>query len=59
VGKMMCIKREGSMAKGQNSDEKPKLKRKQYEKELHRLQAELCKLQEWVKFKGLRIIVVF
>jgi polyphosphate kinase len=47
------------MAKTQNNDEKPKLKRKQYEKEMRRLQAELCKLQEWVKFKGLRIMIVF
>ena len=46
------------MAK-ENSDEKPKLKRKEYEKELRRLQAELCHLQEWVKAKGLRIVVVF
>jgi polyphosphate kinase 2 len=36
-----------------------KLKRKEYEKELLRLQAELCILQEWVKHKGLRVIVVF
>jgi polyphosphate kinase 2 len=36
-----------------------KLKRKDYEKELRRLQAELCFLQDWVKEKGLRIIVVF
>src|SRR3974390_442473 len=36
-----------------------RLKRKEYEKELRRLQAELCKLQAWVKFKGLRIVVVF
>jgi polyphosphate kinase 2 (PPK2 family) len=35
------------------------LKRKKYEKELGRLQEELCKLQEWVKHKGLRIIVLF
>ncbi len=35
------------------------LKRKQYEEELRRLQAELCKLQDWVKHAGLRIIVVF
>src|SRR6266478_5156521 len=47
------------MAKKPNNDEKPKLKRKQYEKELRRLQAELCHLQEWVKAKGRRIIVVF
>ena len=33
--------------------------RKEYEKELHKLQVELCKLQDWVKYKGLRIIVIF
>jgi len=33
--------------------------RKQYEKELRKLQAELCKLQEWVKHKGMRVIIVF
>ena len=36
-----------------------KHRNKAYTKELRRLQAELCKLQEWVKHKGLRIIVVF
>src|SRR5687768_12651021 len=36
-----------------------KLDRKQYEKELRRLQAELCTLQEWVKAKGLRVIILF
>jgi polyphosphate kinase len=41
------------------SSEKKKLKAKKYEKELRRLQAELCKLQEWVKHKGLRVIVLF
>ena len=41
-----------------NSPER-RIKRKQYEKELRSLQAELCKLQEWVKHKGLRVIVVF
>ena len=35
------------------------LTRKQYEKELHRLQVELCHLQEWVKANGLRVVVVF
>ena len=47
------------MAKQTASQEEKSLKRKQYEKELRRLQAELCKLQDWVKHKGLRIIVVF
>ncbi|MFN0068553.1 MAG: polyphosphate kinase 2, partial [Limisphaerales bacterium] len=36
-----------------------KLGRKEYEKELRRLQAGLCHLQEWVKHKGLRVIIVF
>ena len=35
------------------------LGKKQYLKELRRLQAELCKLEDWVKYKGLRVIVVF
>jgi polyphosphate kinase 2 len=36
-----------------------KLKRKKYEKEMGKLQAELCMLQDWVKHKGLRVIIVF
>ena len=36
-----------------------KLKRKKYDKTLRKLQGELCKLQAWVKHKGLRVIVVF
>jgi polyphosphate kinase 2 len=36
-----------------------KLKGKQYAKELVKLQAKLCLLQDWVKEKGLRIIVIF
>ena len=42
-----------------NNKDKSKLKRKDYENELRRLQEELCALQEWVKHKGLRVIVVF
>ncbi|MDY6846760.1 MAG: polyphosphate kinase 2 [Chloroflexota bacterium] len=38
---------------------KKKLKKKFYEKELSRLQIELVKLQEWVKHKGLKVVVVF
>jgi len=47
------------MSKRGQDDKKSKLKRKAYEKELRRLQAELCILQDWVKHKGLRVIVVF
>ena len=35
------------------------MKRKVYEKELRKLQVELCHLQEWVKAEGLRVIIVF
>jgi polyphosphate kinase 2 len=37
----------------------PKMKWKEYTKELKKLQAELCHLQEWVKKEGLRGIIVF
>ena len=36
-----------------------KLKKKFYESELHRLQIELVKLQEWVRHNKLRVAVVF
>jgi len=36
-----------------------KLKRKEYESELRKLQAKLCILQDWVKETGQRVIVVF
>src|SRR5258707_165740 len=44
---------------GKKEDDNGKLKRKQYEKEMDRLQLELCKLQAWVKYKGLRVIIIF
>jgi polyphosphate kinase 2 len=36
-----------------------KMKRKLYETELHKLQVELCHLQDWVKATGARIIILF
>jgi polyphosphate kinase 2 len=45
--------------RSQTETERPKLKRKEYEKALRGLQAELCSLQEWVKQIGERVIVVF
>jgi polyphosphate kinase 2 len=35
------------------------MKRKAYEKELRKLQVELCHLQDWVKAQGSRVIIVF
>jgi len=36
-----------------------KMKRKEYEKKLEKLQVELCHVQEWAKDTGARIIIVF
>jgi polyphosphate kinase 2 (PPK2 family) len=47
------------MARKDAFQEEKSIKRKKYEKELRRLQADLCRLQDWVKYKGLRVIVVF
>jgi polyphosphate kinase len=37
----------------------PKMKRKDYEKELRKLQVQLCHLQEWVKAEKLKVIILF
>src|SRR5258707_4206432 len=47
------------MRKETTDNESKKLKAKKYMKELRRLQGELCKLQDWVKHKGMRVIIVF
>jgi len=47
------------MAKKEIGKNEDGMSNKEYTKELRRLQAELCKLQDWVKYKGLRVIVVF
>ena len=47
------------MSKKSKSNDAKKMKDKEYLKELRKLQGELCKLQEWVKHKGLRVIIVF
>src|SRR5688572_4320653 len=45
---------------GKKADEKNgKMDRKAYEKALRKLQAGLCYVQDWVKTKGLRVIIVF
>jgi polyphosphate kinase 2 len=42
------------------SRKKPKkIKNKVYERELAKLQVELVKLQEWIKHKGLKVVVIF
>jgi polyphosphate kinase 2 len=36
-----------------------KVKRKDYEKAMHKLQVQLCHLQEWIKESGARVIIIF
>src|SRR6185436_1836869 len=47
------------MAKVETGGGPKRLKGKRYEKELRKLQERLCMLQDWVKKKGLRIIIIF
>ena len=47
------------MSKTSEAKKEAKLKNKKYMKELRKLQAELCHLQDWVKQKGLRVIIIF
>jgi polyphosphate kinase 2 len=42
-----------------DSHDKSEMSNKEYIKELRKLQVELCKLQDWVKHTGQRIIIVF
>src|SRR5499425_891433 len=42
-----------------SNQEKQKLKKKQYEQELRKLQTKLVEMQEWVKATGARVVVVF
>lgn len=44
-------------ATGHNSHN-GKMKRRVYDEALHKLQVALCHAQEWIRFKGLRVIIV-
>ena len=45
--------------KDTSQEDKKKIPKKYYEKELLRLQVELVKLQEWIKHEGLKVVVIF
>jgi polyphosphate kinase 2 len=47
-------KRDGKRARG-----KAVLSRKDYDKELRRLQVDLLQLEEWIRHRGLRVVVLF
>jgi polyphosphate kinase len=47
------------MSKAPVDEARPRMKRKEYEKELRKLQTEVCRLQDWVVHAGLRVVIVF
>jgi polyphosphate kinase 2 len=51
-----AVKKGGKQAAEQSAE---KLKGKDYDKQLAKLHVELVKLQEWVKAKGLKVVIVF
>lgn len=59
VGGSVTVAVNGSRQKDNVEEPPAKMKRKEYEKELDKLQVELVKLQEWVKYSGAKICVLF
>jgi polyphosphate kinase 2 len=63
VSKSALRKKTGSIsstkAAGGKLTTKRGMKKKEYEKELFKLQLELVKLQAWVKHKGLKLVAIF
>jgi polyphosphate kinase 2 len=67
MGNKKDKEKDSEKKKGKKSEVQPeaehekieKLPKKFYEEELERLQIELVKLQEWIKYKGLRVVVLF
>ncbi len=47
------------MGESNKLQRKDTMKKPDYENELERLQVELVKLQEWIKAKGLKVVVIF
>src|ERR1700758_2779921 len=45
--------------KSNNEASKPELSKKQYERQLRKLQTKLVEMQEWVKATGAKVVVVF
>jgi polyphosphate kinase 2 len=56
---MAAKKASKASAKSAAAKAPAKLKRKAYEKEMLRLQTDLCLVQDWVKATGQRIIIIF
>ena len=59
MSKKKAKKEKKAQGQTKQSQTKQRMSRKVFEKELERLQVELCRLQEWVVQKGLRVVVIF
>lgn len=57
-GKVAELDNKKSKGKKEKNKSK-KISKKKYQKELDKLHIELVKLQRWVKFKGLKVVVLF
>jgi len=58
-GKAEKARKDDRRAESLEPAQEGKLKNNVYQKELVRLQVELVKLQEWIKHKGLKVVVIF
>src|SRR3989440_884842 len=56
---MATATRHGHHKAGERSARTLQLGRKEYEKQLRNLQVELVQLEEWIRHRGLRVVVVF
>ncbi|MEE8124864.1 MAG: polyphosphate kinase 2 [Nitrospirales bacterium] len=59
MGKKTRSKKSQAKQTDPPKDIKKKLSRKEFNKEMNKLQVELCRMQRWVKENGLRVIIVF
>src|SRR5262249_56499914 len=57
AGADIVCAREGKRMAGTDTPER--MKRKDYEKELRKLQEQLCYLQDWIRTAGERAVVIF
>jgi len=56
---LLQIEKQSGMGKKNNGTKNNKLSDNVYEEELEKLQVELVKLQEWIKDKQLKVVVIF
>ena len=55
----MAEKKNGKATSAKRTGSPKQLEKKNYEKELRRLQVELVQLEEWIRHHNLRVVVVF